>query len=77
MTRGPQNGYATPEEAALAGFRFARVVRVRWDDWDCTLEPEEGHAEVELAANEPPMEAQYFVHVHRDGDLWYEEQSHN
>jgi len=37
----------------------------------------EGHADGELATNEPPTEYQYFVHVHREGDLWYEEGSHN
>ena len=62
-----KKGYPTPEEAALAGFTFARVVRVRARDWDCALEPEPGQVEVELATNEPPMEYPYFVHVHREG----------
>ncbi len=74
----PQRGHPTPEEAALAGFAFARVVRVRSPgDWDCTGESEDGEVEVELATNEPPMEYQYFVHVHRKGDLWFGGSSHN
>lgn len=72
-------GYSTPEEAALASFKFARVVRVRESDWDCTRAPDAGEVEVEveLATNEPPMEYEYFVHVHREGDLWFQRLGHN
>ena len=70
-------GYATPEEAALAGFESARVVRVRETDWNCIRESDGREVEIELAMNEPPTEYQYFVHVYPVGDRWYERLSHN
>jgi hypothetical protein len=74
-----ENGYDTPEEAALAGFPRgqARVVRVRTDLPDCSMKLGTDEVEVELVTNEPPHEYPYFVHVERHHDQWFEAVSHN
>jgi hypothetical protein len=74
--------YSTPEEAALAGFdpRYARVVRVRFDQPTptCLMPLGQNEAEVELATNEPPWESTHTsCTFERVGDLWEERQSHN
>jgi hypothetical protein len=76
-----EEGYATPEEAALAGFPrgSARVVRVRTEAQvsECTISLGKDEVEVELATNEPPHEYPYFVHVDRRNGRWFEGNSHN
>ena len=74
------DGYATPEEAAISGFdaRYARVVGMVHGTCVNDFDPEDvDHYEVELATNEAPSEYTYFVHVYREGDLWFEASSHN
>jgi hypothetical protein len=72
--------YATPEQAALAGFdpQFAHVIGVVRSYAVHGFEPDDDdHLEVELATNERPREYPYFVHVERDGDgRWREGVSH-
>ena len=80
-------GFASPEEAALAGFdaRYARVRNV-YSGWPCIDDanedvpdyPEfEDRFEVQLLTNEPPREYLYYVHVVREKGRWFEASSHN
>jgi hypothetical protein len=67
------DGYATPEEAALAGFpaRYARVADVRYSS-------DGQRAEVDLVTNEEPTVHPYFAHCSRDEHgRWHEDQSFN
>jgi hypothetical protein len=68
-----QEGFATPEAAALADFdpRYARVVRV-------TYSGDGSDATVDLLTNEEPTPYPYYVHCVRDEQgRWHELWSHN